>query len=285
MSVIEVGGRTVALTNLDKVLWPESGFTKGAMLQYYVDVAPVLLPHLAGRALTLRRFPDGIHGPSWHQNECKGEPDWLTIHEREGREGRLLRFCVVDDLAALLWVANQAAIELHPFTWRVEDPEEPTQIVFDLDPGPPAGLLESADVAILLRPLLAELGFDPHVKVTGSLGLHVQAPLLEPLDAKKLAREIAAALAPRRPDLIAAKVHRSERAGRVYVDWLQNDPTRQNVVPYSLRGVPGPLVATPVRWDEVERAVARRDADSLRFGPDDVRRRIERDGDLFAALR
>ncbi len=285
MSVVEVGGRTVALTNLEKILWPESGFTKGQMLQYYVDVAPVLLPHLAGRPLTLRRFPDGIHGLSWHQNECKGEPEWLTIHERRGREGRLLRFCVVDDLASLLWVANQAAVELHPFTWRIDAPEEPTQIVFDLDPGAPAGLLEAARVALLLRPLLEELGFEPHAKVTGSLGVHVQAPLAEPLDAKALAREIAGALAVQNPQLVAPKVHRSERAGRVYVDWLQNDPARQNVAPYSLRGVPGPLVATPVRWSEVEDAVAREDPDSLRFGPDDVRRRIARDDDLFAPLR
>jgi bifunctional non-homologous end joining protein LigD len=197
----------------------------------------------------------------------------------------LLRFCVVDDLASLVWVANQAAIELHPFTWRVDAAEVPTQIVFDLDPGPPAGLVECAVVALRLRPLLVELDLEPLVKTTGSLGLHVQAPLPEPLDAKLLARDVAGALATRCPELVVTSARRAERAGRVYVDWLQNDPTRQNVAPYSLRGVPGPLVATPVRWGEVERAASSRTADRLRFGPEDVRRRIHRDGDLFEALR
>jgi bifunctional non-homologous end joining protein LigD len=245
----------------------------------------VLLPHLAGRPLTLRRFPDGIGGVSWHQNECQGQPDWFPVFDTRRRGGRPLRFCMIDGLAALLWVANQAAIELHPFLWRVDAPSEPTQLVFDLDPGPPAGVVEAARIALALRPVLEELELTPHVKTTGSLGLHVQAPLPQPLDSKRLAREIAEALAARHPDEIVAEMRRDARVGKVYVDWLQNDPTRQTVAPYSLRGVPWPTVAMPVRWDEVERAASGEGPELLTFLAADVPERIEREGDLFAALR
>ena len=284
MTTLEVEGRAVELTNLDKVLWPETGFTKGRMIEYYVAVAPVLLPHLERRPLTLRRFPDGVGGISWHQNECQGGPEWLPLFETRGRGGRRLRFCMVDGLASLVWLANKAAVELHPFLWRCERAREPTQLVLDLDPGPPAGLLEAAQVALAARPLLEEGGLEPLVKTSGSLGLHVHAPVSEPLETKALARALAERLAAERPDLVVSEMSRAARAGRVYVDWLQNDPARQTVAPYSLRGVPWPLVATPVTWDEVERAAAERRPELLVFGPDDVLARIERHGDLFAPL-
>jgi bifunctional non-homologous end joining protein LigD len=285
MSRVDVDGRTLALTNLDKVLWPEAGFTKGEMIEYYAGIAPTLLPHLEGRPLTLRRFPDGVGGVSWHQNECQGEPEWLTVFETRGREGRRLRFCVVDSLSSLLWVVNTAAIELHPFPWRVAAPREPTQLVFDLDPGPPAGLVEAAHVALEVRRVLEELGLEPLVKTTGSLGLHVQAPLAEPVDTKALARQIAGVLAQQFPEQVVAQARRAARAGKVYIDWLQNDPTRQTVAPYSLRGVPWPTVATPVTWEEV--ALANEDArpELLVFTPAEMLERIERLGDLFAPLR
>jgi bifunctional non-homologous end joining protein LigD len=283
LTVVDVDGRRLALTNLDKVLWPEAGFTKGQLIEYYVSVSPVLLPHLAGRPLTLRRFPDGIEGPSWHQNECQGQPDWFEVFETPGRSGRTLRFCVIDGLASLVWVANQAAIELHPFLWRIDAPRVPTQLVLDLDPGPPAGLIEAARVALSLRPLLQDLGLEPYVKTTGSLGLHVHAPLAEPLDTKLLGRELAERLAAERSDVVA-EMRRSTRRGKVYVDWLQNDPSRQTVAPYSLRGVPWPTVATPLRWEEVERAVAERRPELLTFLAADLPARIQRVGDLFAPL-
>jgi bifunctional non-homologous end joining protein LigD len=285
VTVVEVEGRELALTNLDKVLWPAAGFTKAQMLEYYVAVAPVLLPHLEGRPLTTRRFPDGVAATSWHQNECQAEPAWFPVFETRGRGGRPLRFCMVDGLASLLWLANRAAIELHPFSWRIEAPREPTQLVFDLDPGEPAGLVESARAALALRPLLEELGFEPHVKTSGSLGLHVHAPLADPLDTKQLARALAERLAALEPELVVAEMRRSARAGRVYVDWLQNDPTRQTVAPYSLRGVPFPTVAAPVRWAEVERAADERRPELLVFTAADVLHRVARDGDLFEALR
>src|SRR3954468_17082012 len=169
---VDVDGRKLALTNLDKVLWPQTGTTKAELIEYYVAVAPALLPHLEGRPLTLRRFPDGVDGITWHQNEIQREPDWFPVFETTGREGRRLRFATVDGLAALVWLANQAAIELHPFSWRIDRPREPTQLVFDLDPGAPAGLVEAARVALALRPLLEELRLDPRGKKAGSLRTH-----------------------------------------------------------------------------------------------------------------
>ena len=284
MSTVEIEGRRLALTNLGKVLWPDTGFTKAELIDYYVSVAPVLLPHLSGRPLTLRRFPDGVEGVSWHQNECQGEPDWLPVYETRGRGGRALRFCMVDGLASLVWLANQAAVELHPFLWRIDAPRRSTQLVLDLDPGPPAGLAEAARVALALRPLVEELGLEPHVKTSGSLGLHVHAPLPEPGETKRAARAIAERLAAERPEEVVAEMRRTARAGKVYVDWLQNDPGRQTVAPYSLRGMPWPVAAAPVRWQEVEEAAHDR-PELLVFTAQDVLGRIERDGDLFAALR
>src|SRR4051812_27158434 len=279
---VEVEGRRLGLTHLDKVLWPETGFTKAQLIEYYVAVAPVLLPHLEGRPLTIRRFPDGVDGVRWHQNECQGEPDWFPVFETSGRGGRQLRFCLVDGLAALVWLANQAAVELHPFLWKVDAPREPTQIVFDLDPGEPAGLVEAARVPLALRPRLEGLGVEPLAKTPGSLGLPLHPPPPEPVDTKRLAREVAESLAAERPDEVVAEMRRTARAGRVFVDWLQNDPTRQTVAPYSLRGVSQPLVATPVGWEEVEQAAAGQA--HLVFDPAAVLERIERDGDLFGRL-
>jgi bifunctional non-homologous end joining protein LigD len=281
MTSVEVDGRQVALTNLEKVLFPATGFTKAQLIEYYVAVAPVLLPHLAGRPLTLRRFPDGIGGVSWHQNEIQREPPWFPVFETAGRGGRILRFALVDALAPLVWLANAAAVELHPFLWRTDAPRVATQLVLDLDPGPPAGLRECAQVALAARELLEAEGLAPLAKTSGSLGIHVHAPVEPGLDTKTLAHELAAILAAEHPGLVVATVRKAERAGRVYVDWLQNDPTRQTVAPYSLRGTPVPQVATPVTWEEVEGAAA---GAPLGFGPDAVLERIARDGDLAAPL-
>jgi bifunctional non-homologous end joining protein LigD len=279
VSTVEIDGRRLGLTNLDKILWPEVGRTKAWLIEYYVRVAPVLLPHVQGRPLTLRRFPDGVEGPSWHQNECRGEPDWFHVFETQGRADRLLRFCVVDDLPSLVWVANQGTIELHPFQWTVDAPRQPTTVVFDLDPGPPADLVDCARVALWLRELLEELGLVSYAKTSGSLGLHLHVPLGRPHDGEHLkafARALAEALAQRHPNDVVAEMEKTRRAGKVFVDWLQNDPTRQTVAPYSLRGLPWPTVAAPVTWEEVERS------GPLTFLADDVVQRLDSDGDLFA---
>jgi bifunctional non-homologous end joining protein LigD len=285
MTAVEIEGRRLGLTNLQKVLWPEAGRTKGWMIEYYARVAPVLLPHVRGRPLTLRRFPDGVEGPSWHQNECRGEPGWFHVFETHGRRGRPLRFCVVDDVASLVWAANQGAIELHPFQWRVDAPRRPTALVFDLDPGPPADLVSCARAAVRLRELLDAQGLASYPKTSGSLGVHVHVPLGRPDEGEEIkafARAVAEALARLHPDEAVAGMERTRRAGKVFVDWLQNDPTRQTVAPYSLRGLPWPTVATPVTWDEVDRAAGEGRADALVFLADDVLERLDRDGDLFA---
>jgi bifunctional non-homologous end joining protein LigD len=280
---VELEGRRLALTNLDKVLWPEAGRTKAWMIEYYAKVAPVLLPHLDKRPVTIRRFPEGVDGPSWHQNEARGEPDWFPVFETSGRGGRLLRFCLVDDVAALVWLANNGVVELHPFQWTTRSPRRPVSLVFDLDPGPPAGLQECARVAVVLRDLLDDLGLTSLPKTSGSLGLHLHVPLGQPHEGeqvKAFAKRIAEALAQQHPDEVVAEMNKSLRRGKVFVDWLQNDPTRQTVAPYSLRGLAWPTVATPVTWDEVEAG-----ADSperLVFLAEDVLERVERLGDVFA---
>jgi bifunctional non-homologous end joining protein LigD len=284
VSIVEVEGRRLTLSNLDKVLWPPNGWTKRDLIRYYADVAEVLLPHLAGRPLTIRRFPDGIEGVSWHQNECRGQPDWFPVFETTGKGGRRLTFCMVDGRAALVWLANQAAIELHPFAWRVEMPRRPLALVFDLDPGPPAGAIDAARVAVALRELLAELGLDAFVNSSGSLGLHVRVPLERPGPTKELARRIAEALADRRHDDVVAEMRRESRVGKVYVDWLQNDPSRQTVAPYSMRGMPWPTIAAPLTWEEVEAAAAEERPERLTVLAEDIPARLDRYGDLFELL-
>lgn len=279
MTAVEIDGRSLALSNLEKVLWPDAGFTKGAMVDYYVRVAGALLPHLAGRAMSLRRFPDGVEGVSWYQDECRGAPGWLATEELRG-----YRYCVVNDLASLVWVANLAAIELHPFLALAAEPDRPTALVLDLDPGPPADVLDCCRVALRIRDLLAELGLASLPKATGSVGLHVHVPLAAGHgfpETKAFARALAGALAAELPDRVVAAQRRSLRPGKVLVDWLQNDPTRSTVAPYSLRGTAWPTVAAPVAWEEVERAVAEGRAELLTFLPQAVLERLEGHGDLF----
>jgi bifunctional non-homologous end joining protein LigD len=285
MSTVEIGGRRLGLTNLEKVLWPEAGLTKAWMIEYYVGVAPALLAHLENRPLTMRRFPDGVDGVSWHQNECRGEPGWFHVFETAGKGGRRLRFCVVDDLPSLVWLANQGTIELHPFQWQVGAPRRPTVLVFDLDPGAPADLIACARVALRLRDLLANVGLTSFPKASGSLGLHVHVPLGRAHDGEELkafARAVAETLAQAYPDDVVAETGKAGRAGKVFVDWLQNDPTRQTVAPYSLRAMPWPTVAAPLRWNEVEAAAEDGRPEALTFLAHEMAARLDDEADLFA---
>jgi bifunctional non-homologous end joining protein LigD len=247
----------------------------------------VILPHLRGRGITLRRFPEGVDGPGWYQANCRGRPPWVETHEVVGKAGESLRYCLVEEPATLAWLANLGTIELHPFLAMADRPFEPTVLVLDLDPGPPASLLASARVALLLRDILEGHGLRALVKTSGSLGMHVYAPLTagHTFDATKaVARALADLLASREPDLVINAVSRSRRAGRVFIDWVQNDASRSTVAPYSLRATPWPLVSTPLAWDEVADAVADGRVDRLLFGPRQVLDRIERLGDLFGPV-
>jgi bifunctional non-homologous end joining protein LigD len=271
------------LTNLDRVLWPAAGFTKGDMLAYYEAVAPVLLPHLAGRPLTLGRFPNGIDGPGFATTECRGRPDWMRTVAVPLRSGEVREQCVVDDLGSLLWVANLGSIELHAFPSRAANLEEPAFVVLDLDPGPGTGLADCCRVAIWLREALAEAGLEALPKTSGGLGLHLYVPLAPGQgfpEAKAFAREQATRLATQHPDAVTDRRERSARAARVLVDWVPNGPRALTVTPYSLRAADIPAVSTPVTWDEVESA----EPDQLRFGPAEVVERTRTLGDVFRPI-
>jgi bifunctional non-homologous end joining protein LigD len=273
----------VEISNLDKVLWPRARFTKGAMIDYYRRVAPVLLPHLRERPLTLHRFPDGVDGMHWYQTNCRGAPEWLRVEEVRGRRDAVFRMCVVDDLDSLVWVANLGTIELHPFLARAGRPENPDAIVFDLDPGPGADAAGAARLALRIRDLAGSPSF---VKTSGSVGLHVYVPAdgATFAETKALARDLAARLVAEDPERVTDRQARERRVGKVLVDWLQNDATRSTVAPYSLRGTAFPTASTPVAWEEVERAAAERRPELLTYLAGDVLERIERHGDLWAGL-
>jgi bifunctional non-homologous end joining protein LigD len=278
---VQADGRDVAVTSLDRVLYPETGFTKGDLVAYYRAIAPALVPHLAGRPLTLGRWPGGVEGAGFAQTECRGAPPWLATQPVQLGDGRVRNFCLVGDVSSLLWVANLGTIELHPFVAHGTAPAVPTAVVFDLDPGPPAGLSDCCEVALALHDVLAESDLQAFAKTSGSAGLHVYVPLNSPHtfeQTKSFARTTAERLAEELPNLVTAQLRKTARNGKVLVDWVQNDPARSTVAVYSLRAARRPGVSTPLAWDEVERRPP------LGFAPAEALERVERIGDLFAPV-
>ena len=281
---VTVEGRTLDLTNLERVLWPETGTTKGEMVDYYARMAPALVPHLAHRPLMVWRWPLGVHERGWDQFECKGRPEWMATHRLEMRKGEVANVCVVNDAASLVWLANQGTIELHPFLSRAEAFERPTVVVFDLDPGEPASLVESCRVALLLRDLLSALHLEGFPKTSGKAGMHVYVPLNTEVTyaaTKAFAQAVARLLAREHPDLVVDRMRKDLRPGKVFVDWSQNDERKQTVAVYSLRAMNWPLVSAPVTWEEVARAVRRQDPSALMVTPADAIARFRLHGDLF----
>ncbi len=285
---VDVEGTPVVLSNLDKVLYPATGFSKGQVLDYYTRIAPVLLPHLAERALTRKRYPDGVDGQVFFEkNAPRGTPDWVrtvTLPSPGSSKGReSIDYVVVDNLATLVWTANLAALELHTHQWRV-DRDGPDLIVFDLDPGPPATVVECCAVALLLRPLLEADGLTPLAKTSGNKGLQLLA-CADHFESSEQTSSYAKALAQRlekeHPDLVLSRMTRSLREGKVLVDWSQNSAAKTTVTAYSLRARERPTVSTPVTWQEVETCTR---ASDLVFTSDDVLARVQRDGDLLAPL-
>jgi bifunctional non-homologous end joining protein LigD len=289
--VVDVEGRQVALTNLQKVLYPD-GFTKGQVLDYYTRMAPVLLPHLAGRALTRKRYPDGVEGQVFFEkNAPRGTPDWVRVvnlpspGSSKGRD--TIDYVVVEELAALVWTANLAALELHTHMWRVSDQDEaqpPDLLVLDLDPGPPATIVECCQVAQLLRPLLEADGLAPLAKTSGSKGLQLYARadgFSSAEQTSSYAKGLAQRLEKEQPELVVHRMTKSLRDGKVLVDWSQNSAAKTTVSVYSLRAKDRPTVSTPVTWDEVDGC---RRPEDLVFTSDDVLARVEEHGDLFAPL-
>jgi bifunctional non-homologous end joining protein LigD len=260
-------------------------FTKAEVLDYYARVAPALLPHLGDRAVTLRRFPNGPSGKSFYEKNCpRHRPDWVKTAPIQGEDG-VIEFCRIDSVAALTWVANLAALELHTSMARVDDPDAPTMVVFDLDPGAPAGLLECAEVALLIRHVLEDLGLECVAKTSGSKGLQVYLPLNTPTTYGRTAgfsRTVAQALESSEPRKVVSAQRKDLRRGKVLVDWSQNSRHKTTVCAYSLRATDDATVSTPLQWEEVEEAVAAGDATDLRFRGPDVLERVGDLGDLFA---
>jgi bifunctional non-homologous end joining protein LigD len=286
-ATIVVDERAIALTNLDRLLYPEASFTKADSIAYHLAMAPVLLAHLRDRALTVGRFPGGVDGRGFAQVEIPGRPAWIPTIRLMLAKGEEKAFTRVDQRATLVWLAQMGTIELHTFLGRATDLETPTQVVLDLDPTSPAGLLEAAQVALLLRDRLVGLGLAPLVKTSGSIGMHVVLPLADArghAETRAFAQHLAKELAEAHPERVSDRLERAGRAGKVLVDARQNARRLTMVVPYSLRSTPRPNVSTPVTWEEIEKAVAGGDAASLVFEADQVVRRVASIGDLFAPM-
>ena len=280
---VEVGGRRLRVSNLDKVLYPAVGFTKAEVIDYYVRIAPAMLTHLADRGVTFRRFPDGVDGGSFFEKRCASHrPDWLRVARGPGDRAGGIDYCVLDEVASLAWAANLAALELHAPMARAGDIESPTMVVFDLDPGAPATITECAQVAGDIRSLLDDLGLSAFAKTSGGKGMQLYVPLNTPHThdhASSFALAVAQLLEQRAPDRVVSDMAKELRKGKVLIDWSQNSRHKTTICAYSLRAQPHPTVSTPITWDEVAAAA---DGAPLSFEAADVLDRVEELGALFA---
>jgi bifunctional non-homologous end joining protein LigD len=287
---VECEGRALKLTNLDKILYPKTGFTKGDLIGYYVAIAPALLAHLRGRPLTLKRYPDGVDGESFFEKYCpRHRPDWVkTVPVWSESNRREIEYCLCEDLPTLVWLANLAAIELHPSLSRATRLERPSAIAFDLDPGAPANIVECCRVALALRELFSELGLDAYPKTSGSKGLQLYVPLNSARvtyeQTKPFAHAVADLLERRDPKLVVSRMAKARRRGKVLIDWSQNDEHKTTVAAYSLRARPAPGVSTPLAWDEVERCERSGDQSVLDFDVRALVARLAERGDLFTKV-
>jgi bifunctional non-homologous end joining protein LigD len=287
---VQVDGRELTLSNLDKVLYPEAGFTKGQVIGYYQAVAPALLPHLVARPLTLKRYPNGVDESFFYEKRCPSHrPDWVKVAPIwSSRNKGEVPYCLANDLATLVWVANLASLELHTSLSRADDILRPTMVVFDLDPGPPATVVECCRVALRLRELFERMELEAFAKTSGSKGLQLYIPLNTPVaydgGTKDFALSVAQLFEQRFPGEVVSSMNKDVRRGKVFIDWSQNDDHKTTVCVYSLRARPRPTVSTPVTWDEVAATAEAGDPDQLMFEADAVVERVSQVGDLFAPL-
>ncbi len=287
--IVEIGGRHLSLTNLDKVLYPVAGFTKGQVIDYYARIAPVLVPHLAGRPLTLKRYPGGVDEEYFFEkNATKHRPDWVkTAPIWSERNGHDINYLLANDLPTLTWIANLAGLELHPSLSLAKDILCPTMMVFDLDPGPPANIVQCCQVGLWLREIFEHFGLQSFPKTSGSKGLQIYVPLNTPTSydlTKPFAHALARLLESEHRNLVVSDMKKELRVGKVLVDWSQNDEHKTTIAVYSLRARERPTVSTPVEWEEVESALKKKDADLLVFEAAEVLKRVEKMGDLFAPV-
>lgn len=284
---VDIGGRTLSISNLDKVLYPEAGFTKGEVIDYYARIAPAMLPHLRGRPLTLRRYPNGVADKSFFEKRCpKHRPDWVETAPVDTSEGPI-DFCLCQDQATLVWVAQLAALELHPSLSHAAEMDRPTVVAFDLDPGPPADIVDCCRVALRLRELFGNFELECFAKTSGSKGMQVYVPLNSEIGyerTKPFANAVAKLLEKQSPDRVVSKMAKAQRKGKVFVDWSQNDRAKTTIAVYSLRAREHPTASTPLEWDEVEATAESGKAEELRFEAGEVLERVSERGELFAPV-
>jgi len=286
MPLVDIEGRRLKVSNLDKVLYPAAGFTKAHVIDYYARVGRWMVPHLKDRPLTLKRYPDGVDaGSFFEKNAPSHAPEWVQTARVEGSTSAT-DFVLANDLPTLVWAANLAALELHPSLSRAPEMERPTMMVFDLDPGAPATLLECCQVAVVLRGMFEALKLESFAKTSGGKGLQIYVPLntasVTYEDTKGFSREVAQLLEKQIPDLVVSNMKKELRVGKVLVDWSQNDEKKTTVAVYSLRARERPTASAPVSWGEVEAALKARRPERLVFEAAQVLERVEREGDLFA---
>jgi bifunctional non-homologous end joining protein LigD len=288
-TVVDIEGRRLSLSNLEKVLYPETGFTKGQVIDYYVRVAPMLLPHLAGRPLTVKRYPNGVGEMFFYEKNCpRKRPEWVETAPiwSEGNH-RWMEYCVVQNLPTLVWAANLASLELHTSLSMASAMPHPSTIVFDLDPGEPANIVQCCQVGLWIRDAFGRLGLRSFAKTSGSKGLQIYVPLNSGVsygETKPFAHELALTLERKHPELVVSDMKKALRGGKVLVDWSQNDEHKTTVCVYSLRARPRETVSTPVSWAEVSRCLQSKDPAKLEFTAGQVLQRVERSGDLFAPV-
>jgi bifunctional non-homologous end joining protein LigD len=285
-----VANRKLPVSNLNKVLYPKAGFTKGQVIDYYIRIAPVLLPHLKDRPLTMKRYPNGVEAEFFYEKNCPTHrPAWVkTAKVWSHGNQRDMHYCLAQDLPTLVWAANLADLELHTSLARKSNVARPTMMVFDLDPGAPANIVQCCRVGLWLRELLAEMKLQSWAKTSGSKGLQVYVPLNTPVtfdQTKDLSRALAEQLERQHPDLVLSKMLKALRTGKVFVDWSQNDEHKTTVNVYSLRAKEQPTVSTPVTWEEVEHTLKKKDPNILVFTSDAVLKRVDKFGDLFEPVQ
>ena len=287
--IVEIAGRKLSLSNLEKDLYPAYGFTKAHILEYYRRIANVILPHLKDRALTLKRYPEGVDQEFFFEKRCPvHRPAWVKTAAVNLEDREQMTVCLVNDLETLMWVANLASLELHVPLARTASPEVADSLVFDLDPGDPANILDCARVALILRDLLKPLGLTGLVKTSGKKGLHVYVPLNRPettfTDTKKFSRAVAEILQKNYPELVTAKMAKEYRRGKVFINWSQNDSSKTMICVYSLRAREKPLVSFPLAWRDLEDLAGQDDPEKLQVISSEAVSRAEKQGDLFSEV-
>jgi bifunctional non-homologous end joining protein LigD len=287
-SQLNIEGRIVEVSSLEKVFYPKAGFTKGQVIDYYIKISPFLLPHLQGRPVTLKRYPNGVEGLFFYEKQIPAShPAWVKTANVKRKDGSEINYCVFDSLPVLVWAANLADLELHTFQHRAPKLEQPTTMAFDLDPGAPADIVNCCEVGLWLKDLLAAHGLESFPKTSGSKGLQIYVPLNSSVtyeQTKTFSHAAAEHLERLHPQKIVSKMQKNLRGGKIFIDWSQNDEHKTTVNVYSLRAKEHPTVSTPVTWDEVANALKKKNAKLLTFETKDVLKRVEKLGDLFVPV-